>query len=177
MVQVTYHVAASLDGFIARSDGSIDWLSTVEVEGEDYGLAEYFRSVDGLLMGRGTYDKARELGDWPYGERPCWVWTHRSLDDKPETVIETSASPSSIVELARQRGLANLWLVGGGQLAAIFAAEKLISTYVISMAPVVLGSGVPLIEGLHTPQYLELKSSRAYPSGLVQLTLVPRADA
>jgi len=177
MVRVTYYVAASLDGFIAKSDGAVDWLSVVEVDGEDYGYADFFRSVDGLLMGRATFDKARELGEWPYGTRPCWVWTRGTLDSKPEAVIETAASPSTIIETAQNQGLKHLWLVGGAQLASVFAAEKLITTYVVSIVPVILGTGVSLFEGLGTPRYLELMESRPYASGLVQLTLVPRADA
>ena len=177
MVRVTYYVAASLDGFIAKPDGAVDWLSIVQVNGEDYGYADFFRSVDGLLMGRATFDKARESGDWPYGTRPCWVWTRGALESKPGSVIETAASPSTVIETAQGQGLKHLWLVGGAQLAAVFAAEKLISTYVVSIVPVVLGTGVSLFEGLATPAYLELVESRPYASGLVQLTLVPRADA
>ena len=69
-------IATSLDGFIARRDGGIDWLSIVEAPGEDYGYAKFFADVDALILGRGTYDKVRTFPAWPYGDKRCVVLTN-----------------------------------------------------------------------------------------------------
>jgi dihydrofolate reductase len=174
MSQVIYYVASSLDGFIARSDGSTDWLSCVEVEGEDYGYAEFFDSVDGLLMGRATFDQIQGFGAWPYGSKPCWTWTHRAMGPNPPSAVATAQSPTEIVDEASKQGLSRLWLVGGGSLAGAFEAERLISAYIISIIPVMLGDGIPIIAGHRLSERLELKASRSYESGLVQLTYVAK---
>jgi len=174
MPLVTYYVGSSLDGFIAKADGSVDWLSCVEVEGEDYGYAEFFDSVDGLLMGRATFDQVHGFGPWPYGDKPCWIWTRRGIDSKPSSAVATAQSPAEIVGEASKQGLNRLWLVGGGRLAGAFEAERLISMYIISIIPVLLGDGVPIIIGHGFSKDLDLSESRSYDSGLVQLTYVPR---
>ena len=169
MHKITYYVATSLDGFIAKPDGSVDWLSCVEAEGEDYGYANFFDSIDGLLMGRATFEQIMNFGRWPYGNKPCWVWTHHDIESSPSSVVATAESPRAIVAAAQDQGLNHLWLVGGGKLAAAFQAERLISTYIISIIPVVLGRGVPLFDGSQSTGRLILKESRPYKSGLVQL--------
>ena len=174
MPQVTYYVASSIDGFIAKADGGVDWLSCVEVDGEDYGYAEFFGSVDGLIMGRTTFDQIQGFGRWPYEDKPCWVWTRHSIDSKSPTAVATAKSPVDVVEEASKQGLNHLWLVGGGRVAGAFEAGQLISTYIISVIPILLGDGIPLISGCKLPCNLHLSESRSYKSGLVQLTYVPR---
>jgi len=87
---VLFYVAASLDGYIATSDGGVDWLSQFEAEGEDYGYAAFFESIDGLLMGRATYDQVLGFGEWVYGEKPCWVCTGRSLHPPKPNIFATT---------------------------------------------------------------------------------------
>jgi dihydrofolate reductase len=169
MIRTTYYAATSIDGFIADDDGGVDWLSRVDVPGEDYGYKEFFGSVDGLLMGRATYDFAASFGSWPYGDVPCWVWTSRPMNAKTESIVATTESPSKIIEKAEALGMQHLWFVGGGALAAAFVAEGCITDYIISVVPVALGSGVPLVNGLWSPASLELKDVKAFGSGLVQL--------
>lgn len=168
--EVIYYVACSLDGFIATPDGGVEWLAGVEVEGEDYGYAAFFDSVDGLLMGRATFEQALAFGPWPYGDKPCWVWTHRRIDAKPAPVIATREAPVGVVAQAARRGLRRLWLVGGGQVAGEFRRHALISRHVFSIVPMVLGGGVPLFAGGGGREQLTLEDTRGFPSGLVQLT-------
>ncbi|VAW73753.1 Dihydrofolate reductase [hydrothermal vent metagenome] len=120
MIQITYYVATSIDGYIAKKNGSVDWLSSVEMEDEDYGYSDFYTSIDGLLMGRNTFEKIQESGEWPYGKKACWVWSSEILKSKPCSVTETNLSPQKIIEKAKKKGLQNLWLVGGGKLAAEF---------------------------------------------------------
>ena len=77
MTQVVYYVAASLDGFIAGPQGELDWLHAFEQVGNDYGYGEFFATVDGLVMGRATWEVARSFGAWPYGDRPAWLLLER----------------------------------------------------------------------------------------------------
>jgi len=76
-IKTTYHVAASIDGFIAREDGDVSWLEDFELE--DTGLPEFFSGIDGLIMGRDTYDFVFDFGSWPYEDKLSWVCTSRNL--------------------------------------------------------------------------------------------------
>lgn len=168
-MQVTYYVAMSLDGFIADRDGSVAWLSPFEGTGEDYGYAEFYASVDALLMGRRTYDFCRTLPEWPYAGKPAWVFTHRAADPIPAGAVATSVPPEVVVDLLRRRGLRHAWLVGGGQLASDFRARRLITRYIVSIIPVILGGGAPLIAAGSGMERLELVRHQAFAGGIVQV--------
>ncbi len=168
MIEVVYYVAASLDGFIATPDGSVDWLAPFEFTGEDYGYADFYASVDIVLMGRRTYEQCLTFASWPYAGKPCVVFSRRDLGPgHPDMTLQADDPAAAVAELKR-RGLTRTWLVGGGALAASFRAEGLITEYVVSVMPVVLGAGFPLIAGGGGAQRLTLSSSRAYPGGVVQ---------
>ena len=170
-----YYVAASLDAFIAPPDGSVDWLSPFEVEGEDYGYAEFYASIDAVLLGSRTYEQSRTFGQWPYSEKPCWVFSKRSLDVPNSEVTVTSQSPIQVLAEMQSRGLKRVWLVGGGQLAASFRAEGLFTEYIVSIIPVTLGNGVPLFTLSKNHEILKLIASQQYPNGVVQLRYKPSA--
>ncbi len=171
MIEIIYSVAASLDGYIATADGSVDWLSRFQATGEDHGAGESEGSVDALLLGSHTYEFALKLGYWPSPEKPSWVFTQRTLRVLHPSITLTSQRPREIVELLAARGLRRAWLMGGGKLAASFHGERLISRYVISVFPVLLGSGVPLFAPHSSPpDSLRLVAAKPFKSGIVQLT-------
>ncbi len=174
MTEIILYIAASLDGYIASPDGGVDWLSAVEVEGEDYGYEEFYESVDALLMGSKTYEQVLGFGEWPYTGKPCWVCTSRRLEQALPEVAFTASEPTRTLSELETRGLDRVWLVGGGRLAASFAKDKLISEYVISVAPILLGAGIPLFPSPSQKTDLVLSEAKPYPSGLVQLTYRPR---
>ena len=163
-MHVTYFVAASLDGFIAGPDGRLDWLLT----DDDYGFASYFGRVDALVMGRGTYDPVEGFGAWPYGETPSYVFTHRPLEtDRSVEVV--SGSVEAFSDRMVSENVGELWVVGGGEVAAAFLAAGRLDAVVVSLHPVILGGGTPLF-GTDAPVVpLRLDETRAFPSGLVQL--------
>ena len=167
MVEIVYYVAASLDGFIATLDGGVDWLPRLEPDGEDFGYRAFFDSVDGLVMGRTTYDKTRRHAAWPYPHKPCWVFTHRPLEGEPPEVIQTSLPPASLVVEMDRYKLKRVFLVGGGRLASQFQREGLISEYNIGLVPVILGSGVPLFDGPGEFEKLKLVDTRSFATGEV----------
>jgi dihydrofolate reductase len=157
-----YYTATSLDGFIADPDNSLDWLFTRKRDDDgplNYG--EFIADVGAMAMGSTTYEwildhefAGKEPADWkwPY-EIPCWVFTHQQLLVVPEAQIEfTSADvPAVHKEMVGAAGDRNVWIVGGGDLAGQFAEAGLLDEVIVSIAPVTLGGGAPLL-----PRRIEL---------------------
>ena len=170
MLEVIYYVASSLDGYIATSDGSVDWLSSVNAAGEDHGAGELQASVDVLLLGSHTYEFALKLGQWPAPDKLSWVFTRRDLQILHPSITLTAQSPDEVVESLVSRGLSRAWLMGGGKLAASFHASQLISRYIVSVFPVLLGSGIPLFAP-HSSSLdaLRFVSAKPFKSGIVQV--------
>lgn len=171
MISVTYYVACTVDGFIAAADGGIDWLKPFEGAREDYGYAAFYESIDAVVSGRRTYEQAVSLGGGTFPARKCWVFSRREFTLPPQPgVIVTRQEPRPLLEHLSSLGHRHVWLVGGGELAAAFRAEGLITQSIISIVPVILGSGIPLFAPSELQQPVQLVSSRAYDSGVVQLT-------
>jgi dihydrofolate reductase len=168
-MEIVYYVAASLDGFIATPDGGIEWLKPYESAGEDYGYAEFYASVDAVLLGRRTYEQCLAFPEWPYPGKPCWIFS-RTLSDMSEAAVRfTSESPSTAMKYVAAEGVRRAWLVGGAALAGAFRAERLISEYIVSVIPIVLGAGVPLFSGPGPVETLRLMNLRPYANGVLQL--------
>lgn len=170
-IEIIYSVASSLDGYIATLDGSVDWLSRFHRSAEDTGAGNLEASVNALLLGSHTYEFALKFGQWPSPDKPSWVFTRRDLKVLHPSITLTSQRPREIAELLAERGVRRAWLMGGGKLAASFHSEGLISRYMISIFPILLGSGVPLFAGhASVPEALRLVTAKPFQSGIVQLT-------
>ena len=143
------YIATSLDGFISRSDGSIDWLteaSGLVPTGEDCGHAAYMSTVDAIVMGRNTFDQVLTFGKWPYGATPVIVMSRRETplpDDVPDTVTLSRESPQDLVESASRRGVKHLYIDGGVTIQG-FLDQGLIDELTITVIPILLGAGRPL---------------------------------
>lgn len=164
-------IATSLDGFIARRGGEIDWLENWPSVGHDYGFAAFMSDVDGLIMGRGTFEKALTFAAWPY-DKPVVVLS-RTLD--PADVRPDLAGKVRIVDGCPAQVLSDLaregWTrayVDGGQVIQSFLREGLIEDLVLTRIPVLLGEGLPLFGALPHDVKLIHGSTTAYPSGFVQ---------
>ncbi len=168
-LEVCYYVAASVDGFIATADGGVDWLSVVDAPGEDYGCAAFYDTVDVVVMGRGTYEKALSFGDWPYTGKPSYVLSKRPIEQAPDEVIQTGAAPAEVCKTITASGHKRAWLLGGAALAGSFRAQALITEYVVSFIPTWLGAGIPLFSSGESLEVLDVVESRTYSSGLVQI--------
>lgn len=164
-----YYVAASLDGYIARPDGSVDWLDSIQQSADDHGYGAFYDSIDGLLMGRSTYDGVRVLASqWPYPGKPCVVLTRNPMDFAPDSVLARHCTPADALDELQERECQRVWLVGGGALAGNCFAAGLIDELVVSVVPYLLGAGVPLFAtGLE--RSLKLHEQRSFASGVVQL--------
>jgi len=160
-------IATSVDGFIAREDGTFDFLSIVEQPDQDYGFAEFFGSVDALVIGRNTYETALAFDEWPYAGKRCIVLTHR---ETPSLHGEQffSGAPGALVEQLGLGGAQRLYVDGGAVIRSFLGAD-LIDDFTLSIIPVLLGRGISLF-GNEVPELrLTLESSESYASGLVQL--------
>ncbi|MBD1824139.1 dihydrofolate reductase [Cyanobacteria bacterium FACHB-DQ100] len=169
MTQVVYQVAVSIDGYIAASDGTVDWLADFQVEDNDYGYAEFYASIEALLMGSRTYEQVIGFGEWAYPGKPCWVISGRSLKVEQPEVRLTAKRPGEIIAELQAENLKRVWLVGGGQLAASFRAQGFITEYMIAAIPTILGTGIPLFGATGTQETLKLVECKPYPGGVVLL--------
>jgi dihydrofolate reductase len=143
-----YYTATTLDGFIADSNHSLDWLFTRQQD-EDGPLsyASFIANVGALAMGANTYEWVldHEEGRWPYAF-PCWVFTHRELPVAHATIELTADDVAAVHERMRAAaGGRNVWVVGGGDLAGQFAERGLLDEVIVYIAPVTLGAGAPLL--------------------------------
>ncbi|MFK7862614.1 MAG: dihydrofolate reductase family protein [Pseudohongiellaceae bacterium] len=170
-MKITYYAAMSTDGFIAREDGDVSFLDDLDIDFSETGAEEFFHSVDGLIMGRKTYDFVFDYGAWPYEDKPAWVCTSNSVRILEGAKLSIAASPLQIVAEAEAAGLKHLWFVGGGKLASWFVAEGLLTHVSVSQMPVTLESGIPLFSD-HLLSSLPAKSRETeQKAGFKQLNL------
>jgi dihydrofolate reductase len=167
-MQCSVFIATSVDGFIARGDGGLDWLSGFQEEGQDYGYARFAASVDAVVLGRATYDVVLGFGAWPYAGKRVAVMTHRPLEGRHGEEVFAGGAGELAAKLAAE-GARRVY-VDGGQVIRQFLAAGLIDDVTLSVIPVILGDGIRLFEGGGAPeQWLALEGVEPYPSGLVQL--------
>ncbi len=164
-VQFAVFIAVSLDGFIARPDGGLDWLD--RFHGEDHGYDSFFRDVDALVIGRGTYDTVAGFPEWPYGSKRVIVCTSRAADVRHGEEL-WPGSPRALAERLEREGIRRVYL-DGGALIRSFLGEGLVEELTINVVPLILGGGRPLF-GPGLPELpLRLVESKSYPSGLLQI--------
>ena len=174
MPEIIYYVAMSLDGFIAPTDGSLEWLAPFEASAEDYGFGAFYDSVDTVLLGSRTYEQALGFDAWPYPGKPTWVFSSRVLVPARDDVFVTAAEPAEVAEELDRLGSRRAWLVGGGRLAGAFQSAGLIDEYIVSVLPVILGAGVGLLGGTGSLESLDLADTTRYDDGIVQCRYMPR---
>ena len=164
-------IGASLDGFIARPDGGIDWLDVEGVlENEDYGYNEFIRDIDAIVMGRGSFEKVLTFDSWPYGSTRVVVLSTRPVtipERLSQTVEHMAGPPEAIVTRLEERGLTRLYIDGGKTIQG-FLRAGLIDRMTITRLPVILGEGIPLFGATGRDIRLEHVRTHAYPDGLVQ---------
>jgi dihydrofolate reductase len=167
-MKVTVFVGASVDGFIARPDGGLDWLP--EGGGEPHGYAELMAAVDAVVIGRNTFEKVLTLGPWHYGKKRVVVLSTRPLDlsaAEGGVVEQMAGTPAEIVERLAADGAKHLY-VDGGDTIQRFLRAGLVDQLVVTRVPVLIGEGIPLFGALPHDVRLTHVSTRSFPSGLVQ---------
>jgi dihydrofolate reductase len=180
MRKVKYFVANSLDNFIARPDGGVEWLF---MDGTDYGMKEFFASIDTMLMGRKTYEftlshnprpkrkskKAKPKRSSKFGMR-SYIFSRTLKPEENEDVEIISENAGEFVRNLKAEEGKDIWLMGGGELARSMFAENLVDEIGLNVHPVLLGAGIPLFPDIGKQIDLELLECKAYQNGCVQLT-------
>jgi dihydrofolate reductase len=171
-------MVASLDGFIARKDGSVDWLETADTFEDGATMdAEYvqafLKTIDCYVMGSRTYEtaltfEAKGLG-WSYGDKPTFVLTSRELPKKRETVEFYSGDLAHLINVRLKRSFQSIWVVGGGAVAGECLRLGLADEVRYSVVPIVIGDGIRFFEGLDREVPLHLVEMKAYRNGMVAL--------
>jgi dihydrofolate reductase len=169
--RVKLYIACSLDGFIAREDGSIDWLTEYENNPEtDYGYSEFYASIGTVLMGRKTYEQVLSFGDWPYAEKRTCVFTGQKEPLSREKRVEfVSDNVGEFMRRLKGNTDEDIWLVGGSQLIRAFLEEDLVEDLIVFIVPVILGSGIPLFDRIGKEIKLRTVSIEKYENGLVKM--------
>jgi dihydrofolate reductase len=173
MQGITGHVfiAVSLDGFVARKNHSIDWLMKQSTEGEDLGFDDFMASVDGLIMGSGSFKNVLTFGAWPY-KKPVMVMSHSLTEEDIPPELEgrvrlTGLSPQELMKSLEREGWKRAY-VDGGLLVQSFIRAGLIKDINITVIPILLGDGLPLFGPIKGDIDLKLMGSESFGSGLVQ---------
>jgi dihydrofolate reductase len=176
--RVTIHMAASLDGFIARKDGSVDWLETSDTfaggEAMEPGFVEAFlKTIDCYVMGSRTYQTALDFAakgfGWSYGDKPTFVLTHRELPRIRDTVEFYAGDLAQLVNERLRPAFGSIWFVGGGALSGECLRRGLADEIRYSVLPILIGDGIAFFERLDKDVALHLEEVKAYDTGIVEL--------
>ncbi len=167
--QVILYIAMSLDGYIATQDDDLSFLDAVAQDGQDYGYGEFIQSVDTVIVGRRTYDKVRALGvEAPHSDKNCYVITRAPQAQVGSTQFHTGDLVALIHQCKAEPGQ-SIFVDGGAEVVHQLMAHQLIDQFIISIVPVLLGSGIALFKPGRPTTPLQLLRSTAFDSGLVQL--------
>ncbi|GAB3199027.1 dihydrofolate reductase family protein [Pontibacter aydingkolensis] len=159
----------SLDGYIAKPDDDLSWLSIVETEGEDYGYSEFIATVDTIILGKRTYDKVLSMGvGFPHAKKDCYIITRTPQEPKGKVKFYTGDIKELVTRLKAEEG-GTIFCDGGGQVIKMLLQHQLIDEYIISIIPILLGDGIRLFQGGFPEQQVKLVDTKSYKSGLVQL--------
>ena len=161
------HVAISLDGKIARPDGSFDWLMAHPAE--EFGIEAFLQGVDAILMGRATYDVIRSAGEWPYPGKRTIVMTSRPLPGAPEGVEARSGELAAVAAELESCGCRRVWIEGGAQVIRGMIAAGKLDVLEMAIVPIVLGDGIPLILAGTPELKLALKSCERRSGGALHV--------
>ena len=169
MSNIKLYIATSLDGFIAREDGSLDWLFVVPNPNEiDHGYGDFYASVDVVVMGRKTYEEIMGFDvEWPYADSQTFVIT-RDTDFTTQTE-KTEVMTSIDLERLKARSQKGIWLVGGGELISEFLKREAIDEMILSVVPTIIGKGIRLFPNEPPETKFQLVKAEPFETGIVNL--------
>jgi dihydrofolate reductase len=180
MSSVQYYCAASLDGYIAEADDTLEWLTKYQGEYAGEGVEpmagsydRFYEGIGSLVMGSATYEFIlAELAEWPYKGKPTWVLTSRDLPLPEGEDVDVRFANANVAdlydELIEAAGERDLWVIGGGNVASQFVDSGLLDEVLVTIVPVVLGGGKPLFDR-RLPGPMQLAGERAFDTGMVEL--------
>jgi dihydrofolate reductase len=173
MPKVIYYVAASLDGHIADAEGKVDWLHQYEDPQNDYGYEKFYECIDAVIMGSKTYMDIHSFGTgWVYPDVEAVVLTRQS--DLPTfedaTIRFAQGDVKTIVDEMKTRLVNDIWLVGGGDIAAQMLAAKVLDEIQLTTMPMLLGEGTPFFPVLSAQYPLQMTAHKVWDNGVIQAT-------
>jgi dihydrofolate reductase len=171
--KISVYIGQSLDGFIARPDGGLDFLHAIDTSGEDHGYFPFYETVDAIVAGRGTYDVVQAFPEWPWAGKRVIICTNRPLDAKHGEETHAGTLAPLMDRLGRE-GVRRVYLDGGATIRRALN-EGLVDDMTITTLPMLIGAGLPLFGGTTAQERWTLVRHAAFPSGFVQSTY-ERAD-
>lgn len=156
MPKIIVYIATSLDGYIAREDGSIDWLP----ESGESSYEAFYKSIDTVIMGKTTYDQVLTFGEYPYKDKKSIVFT--TTNQKKNENVEFVSDVDKFVKDGFNGMGKNIWLVGGAQIITSFLKQKAVDEIIVTIIPVILGKGLPLFKNMESEIKLELIKTKKY---------------
>ncbi len=167
--KVILYISMSLDGYIATKDNSIEFLSIVEKDGEDYGYQDFVKSIDTVIIGRKTYEKVISMGfDYPHTDKSVYIVTRTYKPTIGNFTFYSDNLHQLIIDLKKQSGK-NIYCDGGAEIANELMSNNLVDEFIISIIPILLGDGIKLFNEGRPELKLELISTKKFDSGLNQL--------
>jgi len=167
---IIVNIATSADGYIARPDGDLEWLTSRPKPKGFYGMGAFMKTVDTKLLGRKTYEAGLRMGGTFDSKDQYVIFSHNAPPaDAPSSVEFVNGPIGPVVSRLREQPGKDIWLMGGGELIASFLDEHAIDEFVVSVVPVFIGDGIPLIARRHRHVPLDLHSVERFEDGVVQL--------
>jgi len=174
MRQLVLYIAASLDNYIARPDGDVEWLNSADysLKNEDYGYSDFYKSIDTTLMGNNTYKMILGFDmPFPYPEKTNYVFSRSARNQGTEYVKFISGDITTFVQQLKNQKGQDIWLIGGGQINTLLLNKDIIDKIILTLIPMTLGQGIPLFEGKTKETKFDMETSKSFDNGYVQLTL------
>jgi dihydrofolate reductase len=168
--KIIVNIAASADGYVARIDGNLDWLTRRPAPKGFYGLQNFSRSIDAKILGRKTFDLSVKMGASFRADNLHYVFSRRPPPASMPAGVQFVTEPiRAFAEHLRKQAGKNIWMMGGGEIIGSFLDEDAIDEFIITVVPTFIGEGIPLIAPKHREVPLRLLSSQRFPDGVVQL--------
>ena len=157
MRKIILYIASSLDGYIARENGDVDWLPENTTSGYD----EFYKTIDMVVMGKKTYEQVLTFGAYPYKDKKSYVFTRNNEQTKDQNTEFVFDIDKFVKENISNSGK-NIWLVGGAEIISSFLNRGFVGEVILSIVPVILGKGIPLFKNIQNETKLELIKTTEY---------------
>ncbi len=173
MSSIKLYIASTLDGYIAKPDGNIDWLTSLPYpENSDYGYSDLISSIEATIMGRTTYEDILNMDmEWPYAGLNSYIVTRNpGYQTQTETTFTAGSDIEKLANDLKAKATKDIWLIGGGQLISAFLEKDLVDQMILTLVPLNLGEGIRLFPGKTPEVHWKLSQVEQFSTGLVNLT-------
>ena len=168
--KIIVNIATSADGYVARPNGNLDWLTERPVPKRFYGLPEFERSTDAKILGRKTFERSLQMGAPLRGDAVYYVFSRQPPPaSMPAAVHYVTESIGAFAERLRRQAGKNVWMMGGGEIIGSFLDEAAIDEFIITVVPTFIGEGIPLLPPRHREVPLRLLGVQQFPDSVVQV--------